>query len=960
MKRFTLLMIALMAMTSVMAQLNPLETIPADPEVRIGKLSNGMTYYLRHNEKPKSQADFYILHNVGAIQENDRQQGLAHFLEHMAFNGTKNLPDKQLIEYLESVGVKFGADLNAYTMHDITCYNLSNVPTTRQGIIDSALLILHDWSNFISLEEEEIDNERGVIQQELRTRDNAEFRSMNAMIENIGKGSKYAERNVIGHLEGLQSFTYDELRDFYELWYRPEYQAIIVVGDIDVDAIEAQLIELMADVPASPADAPAKEAYMIPDNAEPIVYVFADPEMTASNIKYIIKRPAMPAEQNNLVLSEMVSIMNIFAGMMANNRFHEIAMQPDAPFLSAYMGASGALGNTMPTLDAVFLSAQTRDGELLRGFEALSQEMEKIRRFGFTEGEFERTKAELLSRIEAQYAQRTDRTNASFVNRYMDHYLSNTPIPDAETEYNLDRDFIENYLTLEDVNAWTASLLTPENQVILFDSPEKEGVVVPTAEEILAVREQVMNAEIEAYVDNTVIRPLIAEDVVLKGSPVKKTKVNEELGTTEWTLKNGVKIIVKPSTLKADEVQLVAKAEGGKALLPNEDVIAADMLTAIMSMSGLSDFSGTELNKQLAGKMAQASIGVGQYSSSVSGYSTPKDLETMLQLVYLNFTSPRFSEEDFTTTINMYKSYMQNVMSNPDYLMQIALQKELYNDSPRVRALTVEALDEVKFERLPEIYRTLFPGANSFTFTIVGNVDLETLKPLVEKYIGSIPTTKKANVFTDDNTRFAKGGVEHEFKTPMQQPKVSLFYVYTGDTDYSLKERLTMRLLSEALSSRYHIEIREKKGGTYGVGVGSELAYRPVPQYLLQIAFDTSEEMYKELDEIIFLELEKMAAEGPLAEDVEKNRKFFQKSFKNSLEENNFWFQIIEFYNRHNINYLTDYEPTLQAITYEDIRAMAARILEDGHLVKVTMRPELAAEAVAEAPAEEAAEVVAE
>ena len=463
MKKLLMLAVAAFAAGSAAAQMN--QPIPADPEVRTGKLENGMTYYIRHNEKPKGQADFYILHDVGAIQENDSQQGLAHFLEHMAFNGTKNLPGKQLTEYLETVGVKFGANLNAGTSWDYTCYNMKDVPTSREGIIDSALLILHDWSLFIALEPDEIDSERGVIMEELRTRDGASWRSTMKMLQAVGKGSKYEHRNLIGYLDGLKNFKHQELVDFYHRWYRPDYQAVIVVGDVDVDAVESKIKTLMSDIPAPAADAPQKEDYTVPDNEEPIVSIYTDPEMQGTRVQLFIKRPATPEQYNNLLYGELINILQGYVMTMENARLQEIAMQPDAPFLGAGMGTGDVFG-VIPTLEMTSYAAMTKDGELNRGFEALYTEMEKVRRHGYTQGEFERAQENLMRQIERQYANRNDRRNNEYVQLYLNNYRKNSPIPDAQTEWQMDSLLIRS-LDVETVNAFAQQQLTPTNQVIV-------------------------------------------------------------------------------------------------------------------------------------------------------------------------------------------------------------------------------------------------------------------------------------------------------------------------------------------------------------------------------------------------------------------------------------------------------------------------------------------------------------
>lgn len=937
MRKFTMLIIAAFAVTSAAAQLNPQQPIPADKDVRTGKLENGMTYYIRHNEKPKGQADFYILHDVGAIQENDSQQGLAHFLEHMAFNGTKNLPGKMLTEYLEKVGVKFGANLNAGTGWDQTTYMMKDVPTSREGIIDSALLILHDWSHFIALEPEEIDSERGVIMEELRTRDGASWRSTMKMLQALGKDTKYEHRNLIGYLDGLKGFQHKELEDFYNQWYRPDYQAVVVVGDLDVDAVENKIKTLMSDIPAPAADAAQKETIIVPDNVEPIISIYTDPEMQGSKIQLFVKRPALPEQMNNLVYGEMLDVIQAYMTTMENARLQEISMKPDAPFLGAGMG-SGEIG-VIPTLNATTFVAMTQDGKLAEGFEAMYTEMEKVRRYGYTQGEFERAQNDLMRRAERSYANRNDRRNGEFVQTYLDNYSKNTPMPDAQTEWQLDSMLIK-MLNVDAVNAFAQQVIYPQNQVIVVTAPEKEGVVNPTAEEFLAIREKVANAEIEAYEDNVVKEPLIQEGTVLKGSPVKKTAQDATLGTTEWTLANGVTVVVKPTTYKADEVRMSAVAKGGLSVLSDEEFYMGEMMPAINSMSGVGKFSATELKKQLSGKSASVQPSVENYTSAMNGVCSPKDLETMMQLLYLNFTQPRFSQDDYNTLMKMLRSQLDNVKSNPDYLMEEKFIDVAYGNNPRRQMISTEIIDKFSFEALPAIYKKLYPDANSFTFTIVGNVDLDALKPLVEKYIGSIPASKKAMTFVDDKCAPVKGDVTEEFKAPMQQPKVSVHYMFSGKMPYTLKDKAALTFLTQALNSRYLISIREEKGGTYGVQVSGSTQYIPNETYKMDIRFDTNEEMADELREIVMKEIQEIAQNGPKTEDIEKNREFMLKSWGNSLEQNTGWMNYIQAKYGSGLEYLKDYEQVIKSLTNADVQAMAQKILDDNNLVKVVMRPE--------------------
>ncbi|MBR5865791.1 MAG: insulinase family protein [Alistipes sp.] len=626
-KMFFALVALFIGVTTICAQ-DPSEMqLPLDPDVRVGKLDNGMTYYIRHNEKPKGQASFYIYHDVGAIQEDDDQQGLAHFLEHMAFNGTKNLPDKDLINKLETIGVQFGNNLNAFTSWDCTQYMVMDLPVNEANV-DLALLILHDWSQFIALQTEEIDSERGVIMEELRTRDGAGLRAQNDMIRNLFKGSLYEHRNLIGYLDGLKSFDQQALVNFYKKWYRPELQALVIVGDIDVDQIESKIVALMADIPASPADAAQKVMHYVPATEEPIVSIFSDPEMTQSSVMMFARREALPKEFNNTIIGYSYDLIQSFVTIMMNERFEEIAQAADAPFLGGGM-SEGSIG-ICPTMESTMFSATAHEGRIDDAFRAMYTEMERMRRYGFTAGEFKRAKQEVLRWSERQYTNRNDVKNAEYAQRYLDNYAKGTPMMDAETEWQIDQMFI-NSLTVEQINEAYAQMATPnKNLVILARSPKKEGVEIPTEEQLLAIRAEVEASEIAPFEDNTVIEPLLNPALKLKGSKVKATATNDSLGYTEWTLKNGIKVVVRPSTLKADEVIISGSAKGGKSMLNDAEYFHGDYLPMVMQHSGISKFSATELAKQLSGKSAYASVGVSAYEHGVNAGGSPKDIETIL------------------------------------------------------------------------------------------------------------------------------------------------------------------------------------------------------------------------------------------------------------------------------------------------------------------------------------------
>jgi zinc protease len=942
MKRFLLLvMAAVLGVTfAAQAQMEAMQQpLPADPAVRKGVLPNGLTYYIRHNEKPKGMAEFYILHDVGAIQENDNQQGLAHFLEHMAFNGTKSYPGKSLIEYLEKIGVKFGANLNAGTSWDYTQYYMTDVPVARESVVDSTLMILHDWSHFITLDPKEIDSERGVIQEELRTRDGAQWRSQIEMIKAIGKGTLYEHRNLIGYLDGLKGFDHSDLEAFYTKWYRPDYQAVVVVGDIDVDKVEQKIKTIMADIPAAAADAAKKDVIVVPDNEEPIVSIFADPEMQQSSLMIMYKSQAMPKEMNNTMMYEMTNILKSYISEMINERLSDIARKPDAPFIQAFFEPATSMG-IIPTLELTIGQVVTRDGKIVEGYKALLTEMERMRRHGFTEGEWERAKNNILSSLESQYNSREDRRHSRFANQYLDNFRSGTPIYDAETEYQLDKQIVE-MISCDAINATVKQMYEPlKNVVIVANSPKKDGVAVPTEAELVGALKAAVAAEVEPFKDNVVKEPLISDQSALKGSKVAKTVKNESLGFTEWTLENGIKVVIKQTPYQADNIGVEATSEGGAAVFSDAEYYSAQMLGGVMGMSGISKFSASDLRKQLSGNTASAGIGVSTYEHVVTANAALKDVETMFQLLYLQFTAPRFSEDDFTTLMNRYNSMLANQTANPDFIFSQNVQKSLYNDNYRRQQLTPELIQSIKLEHMPAIHKRLYSNAADFRFTFIGNMSEEQLKPYVEKYIGSLPTASKpGNVYTDDKVNYAKGGVTNDFRTKMEQPKVSVFFAYTGALKMSMKNMMVANYLTTALDNRYLKSIREEKGGTYGVGVRVSLTPR-TNEYVAQVQFDTNEQMADELMAIVVAELEKIAAEGPLKEDMDKTREYENKNYTKSIEQNSWWSQAIYNYYKYDINFVKEYLDAVNSVTADDVKALAKQILADGNLVKVVMRPE--------------------
>ncbi len=917
----------------------PQAIIPDDPAVRRGVLKSGLSYYVRHNARPKGQADFYILSDVGAIQEDDDQQGLAHFLEHMAFNGTKNMPDKEIINYLESIGVKFGANLNAATSWDYTIYMMKDLPTQRPNTIDSALLILHDWAGFIEPKNEEIDKERGVIKEELRTRDGASWRSMLSLIAALGRGTKYEHRNLIGSLEGLDSFEAESLVRFYHDWYTPDHQAIIIVGDVDVDYVESQIKSRFKDLPAAARSAPKKEVIEVASNAEPLVNIYSDKEMQYSMVQYFIRRKALANKEASRVDAARKNIEEAFVTMMQNSRIDEVVMSPDATIVSGGMSL-GRVG-VIPTMEATVYAAQSPEGGIREALQEVVTQMERTRRYGFQSGEFERAREDLMSSVRSSYLNRNDRTNNSFINRYVNNYRFGEAIPSAEMEWQIDSTLIAS-MSLDEVNRRVSRLFSDDNHVVSVVLPDKEGLLIPTEELLLETIETIRNGDVGQYEDSVSSDRLLSDTDRLFGADVVEESTNSDFGTTEWQLANGATIVVRPSTLKADEVILNGYSAGGRSVLDDEQYLSGLMLSSLMSNSGIGEYSAVELTKVLSGKMAGLSTYVSEHSHGVRGRSTPADIETLLQLLYLNFAAPRFSDSDFETFRRRVRSNNENQATDPDYLAERRYAEVVYNGAKRKMPLSIEMIDSLRLADFVKTHQVLFSDVDNFRFTIVGNVDLEVLKPLVELYIGSLKSdlTNEKMSERDLGVRAVKGIVQDNFDVKMEQPKVGVQMLYWGEgIDYSLRNSVIMSYFKAALDDLLLESVREELGGTYGVGVSMSIAKRPFEYYRVSLRYDTNEEQIDHMQDTIIKQLERIATEGVAKERMDKTREYLLKSFGNTKEHNSGWLGYINSLYVNDIDYLADYEKVILEITSDDVRNIAQKILSDENRVEVIMHP---------------------
>lgn len=932
-RKFFLAAAALLAgMTGAFAQ--QINELPDDPAVRKGVLDNGMTYYIRHNDKPAGQAEFWIFDNVGALQEEDSQQGLAHFLEHMAFNGTKNFPGNSMIGYLESVGVKFGANLNAFTAQEMTCYNMSNVPVTREGVVDSALLVLHDWAYYITLDGDEIDSERGVILNEMRTRNTADWRIREQASPYLYGDSRYTTRNIIGHEEGLKTFPYEALRAFYHRWYRTDMQAIVIVGDINVDQMEQKVINLMSTIPAVENPEPKAKITVPIHNEEPIVAVLTDPELTGTSVSLYIKREPVPIEFNKTPDVALIDMLDRFMVIIGNERFNDLAQQPNAPFIAGGMDS----GYNIQEMDDVEFAVSAREGEVLPAFEAMYTEFEKMARYGFTQSEFDRAKTLIARQVQMAYDSRDDRRNEDFMWTYINNYRLNSPMMSAEDAYEFNNYLLE-VINLDMLNQFAQTRLTRENQVVIAELPSKEGAVIPTVADIENIITKVQNAEIAPVTDDFVAEPLIPAKTKLKGSKVVKTET-DQFGATVWTLKNGATVIVKPTDFKADEVLMQVIGKGGESVLATEDLMAAKVLSDYVNMSGLGKFNASDLRKQLTGKMVGVTPFVYTYTNGFSASASPKDLETMFQLLYLSFTAPRFDKADYDVMMSQLTAAYGNVASDPQFKLQEVMTETMYGNNPRREMLTFDQLGNISFEKIQKVYKQLYSNPDDFTYLIVGNVDLETLKPMVEKYIGSLPKTKKEFTMVDDGVRYAQGRVENHFTMPMQMPKASVVTILNGEMPYTLENNLAMDFFAQLLTIRYTETMREEKGGTYGVSAFGQTAFLPVDAYLYLTLFDTEPAMVDELKQDIINEIEKMAAGDVREDDMVKIKEYFTKQYPDQLKQNGYWRNILMYYHLYGYDLDSNYMDIVNSFDAAYFQKLAAKILADGNIIEVIMLPE--------------------
>ena len=914
--------------------------LPNDPAVRIGHLDNGLTYYIRHNELPAQRAEFYLATNVGAIQEEPDQDGLAHFLEHMCFNGTEHFPEKGILDYLRSIGAEFGRNINASTGFEETQYMLNNIPVQRETVVDTCLMILCDYAHFVNNDPAEIDKERGVIIEERRQRRNAQWRTMERSLPYYFKGTKMENCTLIGRQESLETFKPESLVNFYRTWYHPDMQAVVVVGDVDVDRTEAKIKEIFSVIPKC-ENPKAKEHLKVPDNQEPIVGIITDPETTVPTVEMIWKSEAMPEQFNPTVIGQTQDLLKMLIGRIMAERFADIVSQPDSPYLEGIVDISSLI---YEDIDAVMGEVALKEDNILPGFKAFYTEVERMKRFGFADDELERAKTDILTAFENAVNKAPTRRNPQFIGPILSNFFDKQPILEPETELQLGKQLLAS-INAQVLSMLAAQMITDENLIVLYSGPEKEGIATPTAEQLLQVIAEVKASEIKPLEGEEIASEFL-DPALLKGSKVKKT-AKAIYGATQWTLKNGVKVIVLPTDYTKDQILLNLNKDGGLSLVSNEDMPSMDqnIFALYQSNTGVAGFSGTQVSKMLTGKSVSVTPYIGQLETGIRGTSTQKDLETAFQLLYLYWMDPRFDPKEYDNGIQQLKAILPNLQNQPTYKLQTEMYKTLYGGHPRRQMISAETLEKANLETLEKVYRSLFSDIAGATMTIVGDVDLETLKPLVEKYIGSLPKGKKAAKWVDTHEDIVKGRVENIFAVDMQTPKSTVLQVWTADMPYTELDAAALDVVSYILDIRYTNSLREDEGGTYGASTAAQINRRPKEQALIQVGFDCRPSVCDKLRSLAIEGIRDLAENGPTDEEMDNAVKNLRKNIPENRVNNAYWRNSIEIHERYGEDRDAAREAAINALTKETVRQTLQRILAQDNLIELVMKPANTAEA---------------
>jgi zinc protease len=938
-KLFAALLLMLVAFGANMATAQEM-TIPVDDAVRVGKLDCGLTYYIRHNDYPEHRVNFYIAQRVGSIQEEESQRGLAHFLEHMAFNGSEhfNGEGKGIIDYTRSLGVNFGGDLNAYTSIAETVYNINDVPSTRQSAIDSCLLILKDWSNGLLLTDEEIDKERGVIHEEWRLGQSAQMRMLERQLETLYPGSKFGKRLPIGLMSVVDNFKYNELRDYYHKWYRPDNQALVIVGDVDVDHIEAKIKEMYKGMPAPDPNAAQVTLEPVPDNDQPIIVVDKDKEQQYSDVSVMFKHDATPKEEKASMEYLITDFFTDLATSMLNQRLSDLAQEPDCPFTNAYCyDGPYILANSK---DALTVDVMPKEGQAEAAAQAVIIEVMRAAKHGFTASEYDRARDEAMSQLEKRYNNRDKISNESYGREYCSNYLDGEPIPSIEMLFQI-MSQIAPMVPVEAINELLPELISTDgkNLVICNFNQEKDGAVYPTGEGLQAAYNAAASANIEPYVDNVNNEPLMS--TMPKKGKITKESENTTLGYKELQLSNGASVIVKKPDFKQDELRMSAFQRGGQSLYGEKDWANLRLLDDINDFTGVGNFSNSDLKKALAGKQVSVGLNIDNFTDQLSGNSTVKDLETMFQLIYLKFTALAKDEKKFNQTMTMMETQLKNKDLMPESALSDSLQYLLTNRNWRTKPFNVDDLKGVNLDRVMQIAKERTANAANYTFTFVGNFDEAVIRPLIEQYIASLPAKKGVKSNWVNDIDMPLGQTLCHFAKKMESPKeYEVIIWHNNNLPYSLENEIKANILGQVLSRVYLQKIREDAGAAYSTQALGQVGISGGKPQTMVLAVCPVNPEFEEMALNILNEEMANACNTIDATALNEAIENMIKDYNTNVKENWFWMNILNEYLMYGSDQISGYEQIVKAQTPESITAFARDLYSAGNKIELVMSPE--------------------
>lgn len=903
--------------------------LPLDPAVRTGKLANGFTYYIRHNEEPKNRVIMYLVNKAGSILEDEDQRGLAHFMEHMSFNGTKHFPHNELVDYLQKAGIRFGADINAYTSFDETVYQLP-IPSDKPELLKGGLEIMRDWAHEALLDPGEIDKERGVVLEEKRLGKGASERMRREYWPVILNNSRYAVRIPIGLDTVLNNFKRPTIARFYNDWYRPDLQAIIVVGDINVDQIEKEIKQQFADL-KNPVHERVRTKYTVPLTGKNQFVAVTDKEMTATEAEIMIKHKA--PELKTAADYRGAIVQGLFDQMLSE-RYAELSRKADPPFISGNAGISGFMGG----LNAYDASVQAKPGELEKGLKAVWRETERLKRFGFTSTELERAKTAYLNNMESALKEKSKTNSASYVKEYQSYFLTGEASPGIEKEYQLTKGDMPG-ITLADINSLAKNYITNANRDILILAPEKDKSSLPDEAKVNGWLKAVEAETLSPYNDEVSSQALLS--TMPTPGKIKSEEQNKELNITTIALSNGIKVLLKPTDFKNDQIIFSGFASGGTSLYSDADYQSAANAAGIIAANGVGNYNTSELSKYLEGKELSVNPFINERFEGVSGGSTPKDLETALQMVYAYFTEPRKDTAIFKGIITRSEASLANRASDPNSVFSDTVSAVLGNHNIRRTGPSMQKLEQINLDKAYQVYKERFADAGNFTFTFVGSIDMNTIKPLLEKYLGALPATGQHEQAKDLGIH-APGGIIEKTVYKGSEPQATVYLVYTGKYDYSPQNNVKMDAMKEALEIRLLQRLREDESGVYSPGVQENTSLQPEQRYSFLIHFGCAPQNVEKLIASTLDEINKIKTDGPPQENIDKWRAEDKTSFEPQLKTNNFWLSYLngQLQNGLDLDQVNQYNSLLDAVKPGDVKTMAGKYLSGDNYIRLVLMPE--------------------